>query len=133
MSRIRLTRDKTSTHPGLKIGTEGITQKSHHSDPSFNVYFPSIDQTYYIFKPYFEFILSPEEREERNKNWASAYEVVYTEGPMGGFRDIKYKYTYPHNLMDLVLDKEMGKEMLKFFDEHNIQVEKIIIPRKSRK
>ena len=127
MREIRLIKDRTDVHSDLKVGTIGIYRHPRAIDVLHSIYFPSIKMTVDVFDRDFEIILTPEEEEERRLQKETAYDVVFEQGPRGGFQIVKYKCRLPKEAQKSVVNRKEGLELLQYFKDHNIPVTEIII------
>ena len=118
--KIKLIKDKTNLHPELKVGTIGELKGSYGLDINRIVYFPSIKQTFQILDNQFETYLSPEEQIEEDKKLKSATNIIYNTGPSGGFKNIKYDFSYPINGNKTMYDRHEGLKIIEFFKKNNI-------------
>ena len=148
MSKVRLI-TTIDVYPELKEGSIGeIKGFSRGMDSLLIVYFPHLKRSYNIFDRNLEIHRTQDELKEWHKHLRSAFNVKYTEGPCRGFKSVTYNSSYPkkENLLDYekreiervgegfnsTYDKKEGSELLDFFKQNNIPIEKIILPRKSR-
>ena len=133
MSQVVL-KNKINAYPDLAIGSIGkITGQSKGMDCLLNVYFPHLNKTYQIIDRNLEIHRTPEEMEEWHKHLRSASNIIYTEGPMKGYKHLEYASTYPEKISRTIYDKKEGIKIMDFFTENNIPFTTNTLPKRTGK
>lgn len=83
-----------------------------------------IDEDYLLIKQ--------KQKEEYFRSITNAYDIVYTVGPSGGFKSIKFKYENENNftIESEIINKESGLEHYNYFKDINKKIKEIEIPKK---
>lgn len=135
MGKLILKRNLTNKHPKLIKGVEAEYKFCHRGcDALWNVYFPSIGETFLLPDSNFEYIISEEEKKEKYENLFNSLKIgtniVYSHGPRGGNKYLYYSYfdtKAGYNCSTGTRDKELIEVGLKYMIENNIHYEETIL------
>ncbi len=126
MSKLVLVTDFTKIHPGLVKGAEcEFKFCSRGCDCLWNVYFPTIGNTYAFYSKNFD--LPEEEKKAEHEKFLRdlkiATEIEYTHGPRGGNKKLEYQYIDPvtnKTRYGWTMKRDKVLKGLDFLNENNI-------------